>query len=108
MRISRPALEQVREYAAARGCTELDLGGRRFIAPDRSRAIRISEIQSDTIYVWDTAAGIISMPRERRSTRIHDKPEAQVDKAVPGKGDGEIEKDALAGQFPLLNIGRES
>jgi hypothetical protein len=66
MRISRPALEQVREYAAVRGCTELDLASRRFISPDGKRHIRISETTTYDIYLWDTAEGKISLPRERK------------------------------------------
>jgi len=65
MRIARSALDQVKAYAAERGCTELEEPAWRFIAPDRSRAIRISEIKSDTIYLWDTAEGRISIARER-------------------------------------------
>jgi len=102
MRISRPALEQVREYAAARGCMEFDEGARRFIASDGSRAIRISEIQSDTIYLWDTAVGIISLPRERRLTRINNRPEAQGDKGLPDVvWERETKPDALVGQMTL-------
>jgi len=70
MRISRPALEQVREYAKVRGCTVFDEPGHRFLALDRSRSIRISEIQPGILYLWDSAEGKISMPRDRRSTRI--------------------------------------
>ncbi len=70
MRIARPVLEQVREYAAERGCTVFDERGCRFVAPDRGRAIRVSEIQPGVIYLWDTATGIVTMPRDRRSTRI--------------------------------------
>lgn len=66
MRIARSALGQVKTYAAERGCTELEEPAWRFIAPDRSRAIRISEIKSDKIYLWDTVEGRISIPREGR------------------------------------------
>jgi hypothetical protein len=66
VRIAKSALDQVRGYAAERGCTVFDEHGRRFLAPDRSRAIRISEIQPSVIYLWDTVAGKISLPRERR------------------------------------------
>ena len=105
MRISRPALEQVREYAAVRGCTELDLGGRRFIAPDKSRVIRVREIQRFEIYLWDSAAGIISIGREGRSTKIkgrQDRPEAQIDKGLPDVvRERELKPIALAGQLIL-------
>lgn len=66
MRVAKPALEVVREYAAERGCTQFDAEHWRFIAPDRSRAIRIREVQSDRIYIFDTAAGISVLPRERK------------------------------------------
>ena len=70
MRIAQSALDQVREYSAERGCTVFDEPGRRFLAPDRSRAIRISEIKPDVIYLWDTVAGRVALPRERRPSRI--------------------------------------
>lgn len=77
MKIARPALDQVREFAEARGCTVFDEGGHRFLDPDGRRSIRISEVQSGIIYLWDTVAGIISMPRDRRSTRIKGKEDAE-------------------------------
>ena len=70
MRIARSALDQVKTYAAERGCTELEEPAWRFIAPDRSRAIRISEISTYFIYLWDTAKGKVSIPREGRNARI--------------------------------------
>lgn len=84
MRIARPALEQVREFAAERGCIVFDEAGHRFLAPDRSRVIRISEIQSDRIYLWDSAVGIVVLPRERRASGIH-KPMDLGDKASGGQ-----------------------
>lgn len=70
MRIARSALDQVKSYAAKRGCTELEEPAWRFIAPDRSRAIRISEITTYVIYLWDTAEGKVSVPREGRNAKI--------------------------------------
>jgi len=70
MRIARTALEQVREFAEARGCTEFDKGRWLFLAPNKLRSIRISEITTYDIYLWDTAEGRISMPREGRNERI--------------------------------------
>jgi hypothetical protein len=70
MRIAHSALDQVRSYAIERGCTEFDEAGRRFFAPDKSRHIRISEITTYDIYLWDTAEGRISIPREGRNSRI--------------------------------------
>ena len=70
MRIARSALDQIKDYAAARGCTELEEPAWRFIAPDRKRAIHISEITTYDIYLWDTAEGRISIPREGRNSRI--------------------------------------
>jgi hypothetical protein len=70
MRIARSALDQVKTYAAERGCTQLEEPAWRFIAPDRSRAIRISEISTYFIYLWDTAEGKVSIPREGRNARI--------------------------------------
>lgn len=92
MRIIRPVIEQVREYAEARGCTVFDEGGHRFLAPDRSRAIRISEIQPGMIYLWDTAVGNISMPRERRSTRISTSKE-HGDEGAPARNEGRDENE---------------
>jgi len=85
MRIAQTALEQVKVYAAERGCTELEEPAWRFIAPDRSRAIRISEIKSDTIYLWDTAMGRISIPRERRPMGIHNLKAKQGDALEGGQ-----------------------
>ena len=70
MRIARTALEQVKEFAEARGCTEFDKGRWLFLAPNKLRSIRISEITTHEIYLWDTAEGRISMPREGRNARI--------------------------------------
>ena len=70
MRIARTALEQVKEFAEARGCTEFDKGRWLFLAPNKLRSIRISEITTHDIYLWDTAEGRISMPREGRNARI--------------------------------------
>ena len=85
MRIAKSALDQVRGYAAERGCTVFDEHGRRFLAPDRSRAIRISEIQPSVIYLWDTVAGKISLPRERRPSRIRRSMDMNGDKASGGQ-----------------------
>jgi len=70
MRIARTALEQVKEFAEARGCTEFDKGRWLFLAPNKLRSIRISEITTHDIYLWDTAEGRISIPREGRNARI--------------------------------------
>ena len=70
MRINRSALDQVRAYAAERGCTEFDKGRWLFLAPNKSRSIRISEITTHDIYLWDTAEGRVSIPREGRNARI--------------------------------------
>jgi len=70
MRIARSALEQVKNYAAERGCTEFDKRRWLFLAPNKSRSIRISEITTYDIYLWDTAMGRISVPREGRNARI--------------------------------------
>jgi len=70
MRIARSALDQVRSYAVERGCTKFDEAGRRFFTPDKSRHVRISEITTYDIYLWDTAEGRVSMPREGRNARI--------------------------------------
>jgi hypothetical protein len=101
VRIAQLALAQVREYSAERGCTVFDEPGRRFLAPDRSRAIRISEIQPGIIYLWDTAVGNISMPRDRRSTRIKGK-EDQDDKVLPiASGERELKTDDPKGPIQL-------
>jgi hypothetical protein len=68
-RIAQSALDQVRAYSAERGCTVFDEPGRRFLAPDRSRAIVIKKVEPRIIYIWDTVAGKISLPRERGSSR---------------------------------------
>jgi hypothetical protein len=70
MRIARSALDQVRSYAVERGCTKFDEAGRRFFTPDKSRHVRISEISTYCIYIWDTAEGRVSIPREGRNARI--------------------------------------
>jgi hypothetical protein len=70
MRINHSAVDQVKEYAAERGCTEFDKGRWLFLAPNKLRSIRISEISTYFIYLWDTADGRISIPREGRNARI--------------------------------------
>ena len=70
MRIARSALDQVRKYAEARGCTEFDKGRWLFLAPNKLRSIRISEITTYDIDLWDTVDGRVSMPREGRNARI--------------------------------------
>jgi len=70
MRIARSTLDQIKDYAAERGCTEFDKGRWLFLAPNKLRSVRISEISTYIIYLWDTAEGKISMPREGRNTRI--------------------------------------
>lgn len=85
MRIARSALDQVRNYAVERGCTVFDEPGRRFLAPDRSRAIRISEIKPDVIYLWDTVAGRVALPRERRPSGRRSSLDMNGDKSRGGR-----------------------
>jgi len=105
MRIARSTLDQIKDYAAERGCTEFDKGRWLFLAPNKLRSIRISEITTYDIYLWDTAEGKISMPREGRSTKIkgrQDRPEAQIDKGLPDVvRERELKPTALAGQLIL-------
>ena len=85
MRLARPVLDQVAEYAKERGCTVFDKPNSRFVDPGRTRAIRIREVQPGLIYLFDTLAGIIRMERQRRrSDRIGQLREEQRDSAAEG------------------------
>lgn len=98
----RPTIDVVSEYARTCGCTILE--DAKFISPNRKRSIRFSESRNDVVIVWDTGMplGYVRLPREeRRQIEIHNRTEDQGDKAVPGEGDGNLRKVALAGQKSL-------
>jgi len=99
MRIARTALEQVKEFAEARGCTEFDKGRWLFLAPNKLRSIRISEITTHDIYLWDTAEGRISMPREGRNERIRTLKAKQGD-ALEGSPRSPIAQKGDAHELP--------